>query len=340
MGHSFMHNSRIKLIISVMLFLIFVGLITWVVVYPFNRIFSKNNNFDVLVVGASETQWGIDPEVIEAETGFKTALLATSGSSIAQRYAMLESHINDKSLKLVILEVSKFSLTSDMSDKTIEKRVLYFSRIDGIWNKLTAAIREFSFVDDEYDQLYAEMLYEGINSWNCIFNGTYDEAEAERGYEPQNNDSQLLTEEEARATYREGWLSTDPFEENVEALYNLISLCNRNDVPVIMITMPLSEHYLWQYGGWDTARENILNLLEGQNITYYDFNLMKERQKYLNDETSYRDMEHLCDEGAKSFSKVLSKTITAYLNDESGWEFYDWYGEAIANGSYAEYLPE
>lgn len=340
MEHSFMRNSKIKLLVAVVLFLVFTGLITWAVVYPFNRIFSKNNNFDVLVVGASETQWGIDPEVIEQETGLKTALLATSGSSIAQRYTMLESHIKDKSLKLVILEISKFSLTKDMYSNTIDKRVLYFSRVDGIWNKLMAAVREFSFEDDEYDQLYAEMLYEGINSWDSIFNGTYSEETVRRGYEPQDSYSQLLTEEEARATYREGWVSTDLIKENVEALYDLIDLCNKNNVPVIMITMPLSEHYLWQYGGWDTSRENILDQLEGQDITYYDFNLMKERQKYLNDEVSYRDMEHLADEGAKSFSKVLSKTITAYLNGENGWEFYDWYGEAISNCIYAEYLPD
>ncbi len=339
MEHSFMRNSKIKLLFSVVLFLVFVGLITWAVAYPFDRIFSKNNNFDVLVVGASETQWGIDPEIIEQETGLKAVLLATSGSSIEQRYTMLESHIRDKSLKLVILEVSKFSLTSDMDDKDIEQRVLYFSRVDGLWNKLTAAVREFSFEDDEYDRLYAEILYEGIKSWDSIFNGTYNEVIARRGYDPQNSYSQLLTEEEARATYREGWLSTDPNKENAEALCNLINLCKENNVPVIMITMPLSEHYLWQYGGWDTARENILELLEGQDITYYDFNLMKERQKYLSDEVSYRDMEHLGDEGAKSFSKVLSKTITAYLNGENGWEFYDWYGEAISNCIYAEYLP-
>ena len=331
-------RTGIKLACAVVLFFVFVILITAVISYPFDRIYSNSNQFNIVFLGASETEWGINPVVIDAVTGKKSCLLATSGCTFDGRYEMLKSAIQQESLELVVIDTAIFSLTKVMSNFDLDKRVLYYSRISGLFNRISTAFRKFSFWDDEFDQLYAETLYEGINAWQWIFDGEYEFRYILRGYDPQGCTSQLLTAEEALRTRDREHIKTKFRDENIERLTDIINLCREYEVPCMLVTIPLSEKYLWQYEGWDEFHDLITEYAKEQDVLYYDFNLLTTRQKYLQDDVSFRDIEHLCDAGVNMFSRVLGMTINAFYEEKKlPLEFYDSYEEAKMNGVYGKY---
>ena len=333
----FFRKTPVKVISSVVLFLVFAGIFSWLIIYPYEQIYAVSNNYDTVFLGASESEWGINPIIIDELTGSNSYLLACSGCTLEGRLEMLKSAVKQDSLKTVFVEISYSALNKKMSKFILEKRILYFSRIGDFESRLDCCFRNFSFWDDEHDRVYAEMIYEGLGAWEAILLNKEESPYLNKGYDAQENYLESWSAKDIAKKYNTDPVSAKYRSANITAVKNIIELCLAHDIDVVVITMPLSEQELWIYENMDLFREKMLEILSDYDIPYYDFNLLKNRQDYLSDEYSYRDSEHLCDVGAKSMSKILSEIINDRKNgEEIPFAFYDSYEEAKTHSVYAQ----
>ena len=337
----FFHKTGVKVISSVVLFIVFAGLITAAVSYPFERIYSTDNEFEVLILGASRPQAGISPEVLTRRTGEKTYLLSTVACSMEGRYEMLKAAIKQDSLKLVLLDISEGVLTGATDEIfNIDMKALYFTRIDGALNKLKTMFAKFSLWDDEYDQLYAAVLNDGITAWQAITDGSYNYLYGRHGFKCNHNNFSASTAylNDYNASYNMQELDMEVLDNKVSDLIDIIQLCREHNVQIALVTCPMSELGLWITRNYDEFYAYMVRLCESLGISYYDFNLLKNRQDYLTDTLHYSDIEHLDAVGSGVFSNMLSELINSILAGEPcPFEFYRSYGEAKSHSSYQAY---
>jgi len=327
-------NIPVRVILSCLLFILFTGIITAVVYRPYGQIYSNSNQFELIVLGASEPLWGANPQILTDETGMKTCILASERCDYAGKYEMLHSAIQQDSLEMVLLDVSNTSLVKDFDPL----KELYFTKVSGLFNKLGTAFRRFSFWEDEYDTIFAETLNSGIKSWGSVLNGSYDEIFQRHGYEPQY--AATLTDAPEDIAAMRDFTDTD-LDYDLTALdeiRKMAALCRSHNVEMIIVTFPVSAQSNWLFSGWDSFRGIMTSLAEELQVPYYDFNLLIDRYDYFPDATCFRDIEHLNSEGADRFSKMLAELVNCQKEGTAyPYGFYDSYLEAKDHSYYAQF---
>ena len=100
-------------------------------------------------------------------------------------------------------------------------------------------------------------------------------------------------------------------EERLEALYNIIELCNSKGVRAILITTPLTRCFT------DYVKENdpnflkkfyedAMNIANSTGIEYYDYSC---DDRFVDDEKLFIDAHHLNREGGKIFTKIIMEEV-------------------------------
>ena len=341
---NFWKKTPVRVISAIVLFVVFISAIIFVVSYPYTKIYSNSNNYDTAFIGASQTQKAIDPEIVDDELESKSYVLATVRCTMQGRIDQLEKALQQDSLKTVVLDVSHYCLTSTFNEwVTLDDRVVYFSKISGVFNRADIAFKSFNFFDDEHDRLFAEMIYEGLSIWKDIFNGEYEKISSRRGYSPKKSEDQSFTKKQAIKKYNSVNLNEEyPFDEsNEKYIQQIIDICKENDVQLIIVTLPLSESLIWRKDGWQYGTDWLTSLCSKNDVPYFDFNLIKNRSDYFDDSYSFSDEEHLSKKGSKVMSKIISDTIySVNENTELPYEFYENYKEAKENSTYAKMISE
>lgn len=332
---SFFQKSAVKVVLSIVLFVLFTGVITYAVAFPYDKIFSTKNNFELVVLGASESMWGADTKVLKADTGMETCILASERCDFQGRIEMLKAAIQQSSLDLVVLEVSNTAFAADLDP--IKER--YFTKVSGLRNKLGTVARQFSFWDDEYDILFAETLNSGLMAWGAKLDGTYQEQFDLHGYEPQP--ARELPDSAEDMGHMKDFMSTDLNYDytRLDDIREIVQMCRDNGKDIIIVTFPVSSQSNWMFSGWDHFRDLMTDLTDILDVPYYDFNLLENKYDYLPDEGCFRDIEHLSTEGAEVFGHMLAELINAHRNGtEYGYRFYDTYEEAKEHNYYQQFV--
>lgn len=101
----------------------------------------------------------------------------------------------------------------------------------------------------------------------------------------------------------------------IEALYNIISLCERKCVRPILITTPYLKEYTHAVGRIDPEfyedfYEIISVIQRKTGVEYYDYG---DDKRFAQQYELFADMDHLNDKGAKIFTSiVLEELIDSY----------------------------
>lgn len=336
---SFFKKTPVKVICSIFLFLVFVGIISFVLYRPFGKIYANSNNYETVVIGASHASCGTVPEIVDEKAETHSCIYASSASRIPDRFEMFLSSSKSKSVKTVVLETSYSILERAPDSYNFDKKILYFPRLSGLASKIDSAGRNFSFWEDQYDPLYAELIFEGLGAWEYILNGTYDDYSNLRGHEVHGNYDQSLDASDAvRLHNSEPW-GDGIIAENLSIVKEMARICEEKDIKLIIVTFPITEAALWQYYGWDDYHDTLFDFCSDNHIPYYDMNLLKNRCDYFQDENTFRDWEHLSENGAETMSEMLAEIINAETKGRpSKLEFYDSCEEALKNSSYSKYI--
>ncbi|MBQ9032210.1 MAG: hypothetical protein IJ106_12265 [Parasporobacterium sp.] len=327
-------RTWVRVAAAVILFVVFVLAIAAIVFRPYGRIYSAGNQFDLVVLGASESMWGADSEVLTRDTGMNTCILASERCDYAGKYEMLKAFLAKDVPDLVILDASNTSLVRD--NDTLKE--VYLTKVNGLFAKIGTTFRRFSFWEDEYDTAFAEVLNSGVKSWGTVFDGTYEEIFRRHGYEPQYY-STLTEDPKDIAAIRDIWETDLDFDDAApEMIREIIRLCKEYGVDLMIITFPVSAQSNWTFSGWDKFHGVMTGLAEETDVPYYDFNLLENRSDYYPDATCFRDFEHLNADGAAVFSAMVAELVNCRkAGTPYPYRFYDSYEEAKEHSYYAQF---
>jgi YHS domain-containing protein len=265
--------------------------------YKTKVIKATSNEIETLVFGDSHPFFGINPEHFTSNT-FN---IANVSQSLYFDELLLEKYIeNLPNLKNVVLNISYFTL-SVKDDSSEDRWRKYFYQQD-----MEIEIPSISIFDPKQ---YSLTLNRRFNKSVELFrdylkNGTIVSA-YENGYGMQDEtsivpDKEIISELIAKK-HEDNSLD---FEKNINHLQRIINLCKKHNVEVYLIEMPVYKTY---YGLLDPTKKKKIKTtlsqweLKNEGVYYYDF---CEEESFV--DSDFRDADHLTNEGAEKFSKLLN----------------------------------
>ena len=102
----------------------------------------------------------------------------------------------------------------------------------------------------------------------------------------------------------------------INSLQEIIDYCEKNKIKLTLFTAPVSDFDLSARENYDVYIDFIKSLVNGKDVRYLDFNLIKE--EYLPyRQTNYTDGHHMNQYGAEAFSPVLAEYINGNLPEDA-----------------------
>ncbi len=330
-------KDPVKAIIAFVLFVAVTALISVFILFPMRQIYNAGDGHDIAFVGASQWRWQLNPAEIDRRLASDCAVLAGDGFSMENRYDLVRSAFTNADVDTIVLEIS-CNRMAEFDEGLLIDNIFCINQLYSPADRLNAIGRYISFADDEFDALYATSLDYGLTFWRSIVLNGSETTFALKGCTPRYTTINLkLSAEDAKTVYNETAAATAFLPNNEKRLREIIEYCHANKINIIIVTAPLSEQKIWRFDGWDNFHEQMMSVTDEYGVPYYDFNLLKNRSQYYNDECSFTDTDHLNAEYSLVFSRMVSEITDSSVNNKpSAYEFYDSYAEAKANSVYAE----
>ena len=323
-------KSIFKVIAALLLFILFTIIFTLLIISPilkkgsiYNSIGERNElagTIDCLYTGASGCNWGINPKVVDEITGYNSFNLSAPSATVYGMRAMTEQEIECNPVHTVILEVSGDTLSRNYDEEASSGEGYTLIQLRGLAAKLDYARNNISFFDNEYEQVYLNLLQTAFAEWK---NGAFEDTPMYRGYRMMESNDIC---EDIREASDEGTEYREAFrEDNVNGLVSFINYLKEKNIRVIVIVMPEPISRLAYTEGLDEFNDALSRICEDCDCEYYNFDLYRDRDEYIKDTDGYFDNGHLSEKGAEGFGIMLGNTIV----NPSSSEFYDSYDELI-----------
>lgn len=330
-----MHNFS-KIILKTLLLFIFVVLLLIAFMSPYfygEKYYyqdykvrkSLSGEIDTLIVGASQALRAVKPTVLNDNLNVKSYNLSSPLMSMYGRYVLFEKEIQRNPVETVYIELSYDALTRGRKSKWFEGNVYVLGRLDNIGERLNF-IRN-GFTSNEYKELFSDTIQRSKNSLELAPNEKIVQYET-YGYLPKRANDCSLSLEERKKILNTKSIDTTIKQENLKYFNEIIALCEKKDIKVVLFVVPITENVIVKYENIDDIFSQYIELAEKYDCEYYDFNLDKKRFELYSCELSYFDDYHLSDYGAEAFSTRFSEIIKkANEGEDISNEFYKSYEE-------------
>lgn len=315
-----MHSFK-KLVKTVLIFAVFFIIGSIVVMAPY--LMGENNFYqdasirkevqgttEVAVVGASRAVRGIDLKILEEKTGKSYYTYANMSMSPKGKYYMLKKELKRNPIDTVILEVSYDTIFYNRDEIGSEGDIYTIGRFA---NPLEAGAFFFWAIHpSEYVDTYHFLMMQGVEGYKDILKRDFrfknNEETFYKGYK-----AYLLDHKNMKANYKKLYhtmrLYDEINEEAVEYTQNIVDLCKANDIRVIMVSMPIAKQYMVKYSDFDLFTDWIHKFAGENELEYYPFDIMKERDSLLSEKKDFKNSTHLHNTGAKKFTEYLAETL-------------------------------
>lgn len=252
------------------------------------------STIDTLILGSSHSLKGINPEVFGSE--------AFNYAHVSQSFdidlAILQSFPEEMSLETVILPVSLFSFFSTLGEGPEDFRLSHYNiytDLDIVGSVLNrTGLREWT--------KYRPHVFSLDSSSITITN---------KGWEKMTPcfSEQELEKTSLTAFARHSQHPLKPNAKSLEAFNSIIQFCEKNEVKLILVTMPAFAKYRGltiASKHWAVTQEIVSTLQrEFPMITYINyFNISNNLET-----RDFHDADHLSELGAEKFSTDLAKRI-------------------------------
>ena len=256
------------------------------------------DSVDVLVLGSSHAQYSFCPTFFYEDTGLYSYVLGSACQPLKVSYEMLKEALKTQSPSLLVLEI----YTATPLKKWCMGDSCYVLAEYQMRGKEKQNV--ISFLPSDKAKQYRNEFINNHNNWRNVenFKDLYIK-ENDSFIDPCFGYVQLNTILPA-----DNWWYAPVYKENeevelekedVEALNNILSLCKKNDIELLLYMMPMdgidATNQSYRYKVWQWANENSVN--------YIDF-------VDLSEELDYRMCIH--NDGAHSYINGAS-FITDYL---------------------------
>ena len=329
-----------KAVLRVALFTLIFALICSPFVFLYLKKGSANNNIlpqldaekgkiDFLICGTSQSVWGFIPKVMDEELGCDSFNVSSGLLSMEGRSTIIRSVMEDNPVKTLVMDFSFGNLLRDDDEDTIEGELLLEEHLYG-----TERLRYF-FTHIQINELFSAFYYAMRTG---LYSATHPGSDS--GVSNPYYGKGFWGEHAATDQRKTIYWGTNQYdstksgtyhvnEKNLYFLDKIMQLCKEKNVCVYFVTTAYPTGVV-SWSDRDAMLRTHLALARQYDCSLYDFNLLREKNVYFSDETSYYDVEHVSTEGAVTQTKLLA----AWISEKSGGigtddRFYNSYAEVI-----------
>ena len=235
------------------------------------------DSLNTLILGNSHCMSGVNPLYL-TNSAFN---FANSSQDLERDYFVLTKYENMyNNLKCVILS---FSYCQDRMDNTDKSRLKYYGIYMG-YEKYKYSVEITSSITYEKIKDY---LKEGTSQYSPL------------GFRVNKFSKDNLEVSGIKAAKRHTLNNRKDLDDNLKYLHKIIQFCEDKQIQLILVTTPTWHSY---YEHLDKNHENV-----------FYFNFLKDDRFNDND---FKDGDHLSEEGAEKFTKILKDSIRHKLDIE------------------------
>lgn len=237
------------------------------------------DSLNTLILGNSHCMSGVNPLYL-TNSAFN---FANSSQDLERDYFVLTKYENMyNNLKCVILSFSYCTL-QDRMDNTDKSRLKYYGIYMG-YEKYKYSVEITSSITYEKIKDY---LKEGTSQYSPL------------GFRVNKFSKDNLEVSGIKAAKRHTLNNRKDLDDNLKYLHKIIQFCEDKQIQLILVTTPTWHSY---YEHLDKNHENV-----------FYFNFLKDDRFNDND---FKDGDHLSEEGAEKFTKILKDSIRHKLDIE------------------------
>ena len=271
--------------------------------------FKRNNleknlkNIEVLIVGNSETQYGINPIYLSK----KAFNLSQSGEHIIYTNEILHKYIAEMpKLKCIVISNSYFSFYRERNFQ-VEENLLVAYNYYHYWGVNPTKLSVFDvnkYVVSLYSSnVFLEILFHNINYYiqNQYVNGWASFKGTEWNSLTKKAASAIIKDHEKLMEIRD-------LNENIKTYQSLLDLCKKRDVEVYILNTPKHSFYVNAMNHYylESNRDIVRKLLRASPSTkYIDYST---DSRFL--DTDFYNLNHLNQDGAKKLSVIFNSEGT------------------------------
>jgi len=261
----------------------------------------KNGRYTTLILGSSHAYYGIDPQSFSSK--------AINAANVSQDFKydlhILQEAVRHANIKVVVLPISMFSLTSSLDNGSESWRKHNYHLFMGLQGKdkvLDARDHSIFFASPDKIGLAKRMFlifYKGNieREWTPKGWG--------KGYSSSGNEETLdLTGKSAAARHQRNQ-SRD--KTSIQSLSYIADLCQRKRIRLILITPPAYISYRKQIT--EDRLKDVIDEAERLRSTHNNIaylNLFDDQRFTAED---FHDADHLSSKGAEKLSLIISHEV-------------------------------
>lgn len=305
----------------------------------------EQENIDVLFVGSSHCYRSFIPEIFDDELGINTFNGGTSSQNLDGSYMIIKEAARYNDIKHIYLELY-YNVAFDSYKTRTEMTQTYI-----ISDYLRPSLDKFQYLlDASAKDYYSNSFILARRNWSKFFDADYvKDLLIKKGTDDYKNYGYAYVTEEsewyagkgyvANKGIVENWnyfstkgwsnINLDDFSEDwFHSLEDIIAFCDKKGIPLTLISAPMPNFLLAGAGNYDEYVGLVQRMIEGTNVSYYDFNLCKETY-FPNTSSLFKDEDHMNCYGAETFSHLLADLINGKISEDE--LFYDSYDEKLGN---------
>ena len=244
---------------------------------------SLDDDIDVVYIGNSHSLWAFQPAIIDKLINLKSYNLGTWGQDIKQTFFEIETLLESKSPKLILLELETLTVEIDASRTVLEIPILQTELPISL--PMVENHSAWKTPDDLWQNFHDMLNYVSGNKINEAAGGL------STGYQPNYN---VMS---AGVSGSQGRDVIQPLNPDVEFyIRKIISLCKERGVKLVFIKTPMYSVHSYSFKGFNA-------LLTETETNYYDLNIGNQLSRL-----HFRDVDHV-----STFSSIIVSVETAQI---------------------------
>ncbi len=288
-----------KLILHIAIFLlvfssiisIFIGIYT----KQIQNQFSKKSKIKYLFLGDSHVQNGINPSVIPNSMNF-----ASSGESYFNIYQKLQYIAAHSEIETVVIPVGIHNFSKQIDTLWILNETNFISKISDIYpivkfSDLKSEINHLNFSNTMYVDIVDNSVYQSIYGLEYFL---LNRKPAYVGGFTAHNGS---FEVNKSISIKESFIlsSKNTSTHQLRNFNKILAFCKEQNIKITLIAIPV----------YQSEKNNLDSFINSFHLQGYDFNYLN-HLNLINDNTLFKDPNHLNNKGSKYYSNYLNNILT------------------------------
>lgn len=285
--------------------------------FNYLKTFESTRGIDILFIGNSTVQAGVNPQVFDASQGEGVNGPGAFNGSVEGlppygTLLFLEIWMRYTTPEVIIYGMSPQDLNSnspwarDITDRVKHSPLAWAEARRGIRGRVTAGLLEHSAFYRYRSVLYNLFLRGG--TMPPVPDVYFDT----RGYHSLDHRLADIPAADRRMFYNKaGVLNYSPRGEQMTALEHLIQYCDDNGIQLILVNMPLADEYYSQFDGPGDYQEYLSALTDvarGHTLPLWDMENLPASLAF--GDTEFADLNHLNHDGAQRLSSMMAEQYT------------------------------